>query len=302
MAKSSFVRRVLRWGVTVFFVLLIADFLLLPLGLAAYAAWPAGAEVGALPNGFSTVELNAADGVRLVGWYAPSQNGAAIILVPGSGDSRASLRSHAEMLAENGFGVLALDPRGTGESEGQTNRLGWAGSRDVGGAVDFLAAQPEVEAIGGWGLSMGGEVLLGALGDYPQLAAVVADGATARCYAEKYDLESAGNIFAKANTRIMNLFVGLFTGDDAPTPIMESIGANETSRLLLIAAGDVQDEIDYNAMFAEAAEGRAAGWVVPDVGHTKGWDAHRAEYTQRVLEFFRAVLQCKFGVTGYHCN
>jgi fermentation-respiration switch protein FrsA (DUF1100 family) len=137
---------------------------------------------------------------------------------------------------------------------------------------------------------MGGEVLLGAIGDYPQIRAAIADGATARCYAEIYDLESAGNVFAKANTRIMNFFVALFTGDDAPTPIMNSIQANDTSRLLLIAAGNVQDEIDYNTMFAEAAAGRAEVWVVPDVGHTEGWDTHRAEYTQRILDFFEFAL------------
>lgn len=54
--------------------------------------------------------------------------------------------------------------------------------QDLGAAVDFLAAQPAMEAgrIGALGFSMGGEEAIGAQGADDRTAAVVAEGATVR--------------------------------------------------------------------------------------------------------------------------
>jgi alpha-beta hydrolase superfamily lysophospholipase len=58
------------------------------------------------------------DGRRLSAWYVPSRNGAAVLLSHGSGGSRGRVASHVRMLARHGYGVLALDNPGNGESEG----------------------------------------------------------------------------------------------------------------------------------------------------------------------------------------
>jgi pimeloyl-ACP methyl ester carboxylesterase len=288
--RRSWRRRLFRWIIILVLVLLFADIFLLPLGVAIYASTSVGSDIDEPPQGFSAIQLPAADGTRLAGWYLPPQNGVAIILLPGAGGTRNGLASRAEMLAANGYGVLAIDHRGAGESEGQTNRFGWAGTSDVGGAVEHLETQPDVEVIGGWGISLGGEILLGAISDYPQIAAVISDGATSRSYEETYDLDRGNNPVMRLQTWLITGFVGLLTGDDPPTPIVDSIRANENTRLLLVAAGNVQDEIDYNNMFANTAGDRAEVWIVPDVGHTSGWGHHRDEYTQRVLDFFGASL------------
>jgi len=97
------------------------------------SSWPRVCDRGGLPYkesvgaptaGFTEIELAAEDGVTLKAWYAPATNGAAIILLHGAGGSREGVRDHATMLAENGYGVLALDMRGHGESGGTTNRFG----------------------------------------------------------------------------------------------------------------------------------------------------------------------------------
>jgi pimeloyl-ACP methyl ester carboxylesterase len=283
-------RRLVRWIIILVIVGLFANIFLLPLGVAIYASTSANADVGDPPAGFNAIRFPASDGTQLAAWYLPPQNGMAIIMLPGAGGNRTGLVSRAEMLAENGYGVLAIDPRGVGESEGQTNRFGWAGSSDVGGAVDYLMTQPDVQVIGGWGISLGGEILLGAIGEYPQIAAVISDGATSRSYEETYDLETSNNPVMRFQTWLVTQFVGLLTGDDPPTPMLDSIRANDTARLLLIAAENVPEEIDYNTMFADAAGDRAEVWVVADVGHTSGWGHHREEYTWRVLDFFGAIL------------
>lgn len=283
-------RRLLRWILLLLGLLLFADFVLLPLGIAIYAASPASADVGAPPDGFTELTLTTSDGVPLAAWYAPTTNGAAVILIHGSGGSREDIREHALTLAQNGFGVLAFDGRGAGESGGRSNRYGWNGTRDVGAAVGYLAAQPDVSAIGGWGISLGGEMLLGAAGAYPQLAAIVADGATERCAEEKFDLESARAPLVQFHVGLTYALVGLLTGDRPPTPMLASIRASDHVRLLLVAAQNVPDEISYAGLYATAAPGRTARWVAPDVGHTGAWNAYRSEYTARVLDFFNRHL------------
>jgi dipeptidyl aminopeptidase/acylaminoacyl peptidase len=123
-----------------------------------------------------SVTLTTSDGIALDAAYLPSQNGAAVIVFPGTGSGR------AEMLARHGYGVLLLDPRGQGDSEGDPNMLGWTGERDLRAAVDYLRARPDVEAerIGGLGLSVGGELMLQAAAHDDRLRAVVSEGAGIR--------------------------------------------------------------------------------------------------------------------------
>ena len=54
----------------------------------------------------------------------PSRNGAAVLVSHGSGGSRGRLPAHVRMLARHGYGVLALDNPGNGDSDGHSNGLG----------------------------------------------------------------------------------------------------------------------------------------------------------------------------------
>lgn len=294
--KRPLARRLLRWAVIIVVVLLVVDFVGLPLLTGVVAAWPADtwpedANVGEPPDGFAEVDLTTSDAIRLKSWYAAPQNGTAIILLAGAGGNREDVRAKAVMLAGQGYGVLAYDLRGSGESAGNTNRFGWNGTRDVGAALDFLAAQADVQAIGGWGISLGGEVLLGAASTYPQLGAIISDGATARSHAEHTALEENQGTLPKFHSWMTYTFVGLLTSDDPPEPpLRDSIRDAETTQFLLIAAGKDDDEIAFNELFLSTAGERGELWVVPDVGHTGGYDRYTDEYSQRVLAFFRDTL------------
>src|SRR5512133_3675642 len=85
---------------------------------------PASSVVGGPPqsnNGreYQPVTLfNEQDDIHLSGWYIPSENGAAVILLHGFGGNRLDMKSRADVLARHGFGVLMYDLRGHGESEG----------------------------------------------------------------------------------------------------------------------------------------------------------------------------------------
>lgn len=290
--KRPLYRRVLRWIVVIAAVLLTIDFIGLPMFTGIYAAWPHDENVGDPPEDFRELDLHAVeDGTRLAAWYRPPDNGAAIILLSGAGGNRDDVRAKAVMLAEHGYGVLALDLRGTGESAGGTNLFGWEGTQDVGAAVEFLAAQDAVQHIGAWGISLGGEVLLGAAGDYPQMTAIIADGATVRSHEEKTAIDANDDGLPWVHSWLTYAFVGLFTGDDPPTPILDSLRATDQTQFLLIAAGKVDNEITFNRLYQDTlGEDRAGLWIVPDVGHTGGYDRYTDEYSARVLAFFEAAL------------
>ena len=86
------------------------------------------------------VAIATADGRELSGWYVPSRNGAAVLLSHGSGGSRERVVAHLRMLARHGYGVLALDNPGNGESEGHSNGFGYNAQPAVDAALAWLAA------------------------------------------------------------------------------------------------------------------------------------------------------------------
>jgi fermentation-respiration switch protein FrsA (DUF1100 family) len=166
-------------------VLVIAQWLIMPainVGVITNAPRPAVASAATLGYpGARDVSFQASDGVRLAGWYVPGRNGAAVILLHGSHGTRADTLPHLRMLDAAGYAVLAFDARGHGQSQGETNALGWYGARDIAGAVSFLKRQPGVDArrIAALGLSMGAEAAFRAAATGVPLSAIVADGAGA---------------------------------------------------------------------------------------------------------------------------
>ena len=129
---------------------------------------------------YEEVRFPTTDGVNLAGWYIPSRNGAAVIAIHGGDGNRTHMVCHMEVLAREGFGVLAFDLRAHGESGGEFFMAANA-SLDVQAAVSYLQSREEVEPqrIGGVGLSLGGMVLIQGAAATPAIRAVIADGADA---------------------------------------------------------------------------------------------------------------------------
>jgi pimeloyl-ACP methyl ester carboxylesterase len=284
-------KRALRWFVILVVVLILGLYIVLPVAAGVYAVFPHKAPVGAPPQGFTAITLTTDDNIDLKAWYAPPTNGAAIILAHGAGNSRESVRDTAALLARHGYGVLALDLRGHGESSGTTNRLGWQGTHDIGAAVAYLQTREEVKTIGGLGFSMGGEVLLGAASTYPAIRAIVADGATRRSLDELRALPAERSLVRNFTARVMFAAVQVLSGDKPPDPpLLESMIAAESTRFLLIAGGGEPLEVEFNEKFAETLGARADLWIAPDAAHTGAFKRYPTEYEQRVITFFDARL------------
>jgi hypothetical protein len=236
------------------------------------------------------VTLTTSDGLRLKGWYVPSRNGAAVIAFPG----RKGPQPHARMLIRHGYGVLLLDRRGEGESEGEPSTRGWGGARDLQAAVAYLQRRPDVRdgRIGGLGLSVGGELMIEAAASTPALKAVVSEGAGIRSLREMLDIPSADKwllvpfmaIETAATTVLYN---------HTPPPNLGDLAAKVAPRpLLLISAEHGQGgEIELNPVFHRRAGASSTHWEIPGSGHIGGIRAAPEEYERRVVGFLDAALR-----------
>ena len=248
--------------------------------------------IPATPSGYQAIEFAADDGLRLSGWYAPSENGAAVVVVHGGGGDRTGPLDHARLLRRHGYGVLLYDSRGRGESEGTPNAWGWSWEQDVAGALRFLRARHDVDdaRIGGLGLSTGADVLIHGAPEHRELRAVVSDGATAASFADQtatFGIDESAPYFWTL------LMAGrVFSGYSPGPPLEESVARISPTPLLLIAAGGFPTEIEFNRHYAKAAKEPFEYWELPDAGHTAAVRDHAAEYEKRVVGFFdRALLQ-----------
>jgi pimeloyl-ACP methyl ester carboxylesterase len=242
---------------------------------------------------YEEVAFETEDGLTLRGWYVPSENGAAVALMHGSGGSRMSVANHARMLIRNGYGVLLFDVRGHGESDGTTIAVGWSATPDPAAAARFLASQPDVDParIGLLGSSMGAEIAVTAAAEYDGFAAIVADGASGRTYGDFRDAEySKGTVvmYALAGVPLEWLVAGL--SQTASPPPMTELAPRIDEPMLYIASGTATEEETLVTKLWERTRGDAELWVVEGAGHTEGLKKFPEEYEERVVAFFDRYL------------
>lgn len=271
-----------------------------PVSFAVLATTPAPTPLGsATPAShglsYTSVRFATSDGTRLSAWYVRSANGAAVVLLHGSGSNRTATLRQAAVLARHGFGVLMLDARGHGDSHGHGMDFGWYGESDAAAAVTWLTTQPDVrpDRIGVLGLSMGAEEAIGAAGADPRIRAVVAEGATARIAADKAHWLPGGPLgfLQRGLDRATYGLARLLTDAPVPRTLREAATRAAPRPMLLIAAGDVPDEGRAARAIRDGARGNVQVWVVPGAGHIEGLSTRPAEWEQRVVDFLSAALR-----------
>lgn len=91
-----------------------------------------------------TIALRASDGTALsAAWHAPAHPAPAVLLVHMLTRTHAEWDLTAEALNVSGFGVLAIDLRGHGASEGSSGALAPM-QQDVQAGLDWLKTRPDV--------------------------------------------------------------------------------------------------------------------------------------------------------------
>lgn len=265
----------------------------MPVGIATWATHPAHADLtAARPDNAVDVSIPIAGGDVLAAWYLPSRNGAAVVLSHGGGSTRDATVGHAHVLASAGYGVLMIDARGHGESSGSAMDLGWWGEEDISAALDVLAAMPDVDPkrLGLVGLSMGAEESIGDAGVDPRVAAVIAEGATARTAQDK-DGWLPGGLPGFVQRRMdteRDVILGWLSDAPKPATLRAAAQASEAD-FLLITASTVPGEAEAAAWIAEGND-RVVVWTIPGAGHTRGLTAMPDEWSRRVIEFLGDAL------------
>jgi uncharacterized protein len=229
------------------------------------------------------------DGRKLSAWYVPSRNGAAVLLSHGSGGSRGRIPAHVRMLARHGYGVLALDNPGNGESEGHSNGLGDNVQPAIAAGLDYLARRPDVnpDRVAGFGVSLGGEVLLDAAAHDRRLAAVVSDGATRPVDAGKANPKGA---LERAAEWVIGQSVRTISGMKPSPSLVGIMPAIAPRPVLLVAGGGFPDEIPASRVYRDAGGSSVELWELPDTGHTAGLRKHPAAYERRTVGFLDRAL------------
>jgi len=283
-----------------------------PLGwAAAVAAWAAFAWLLAVPAGYAVylthlpgraavhdadlgapkerVALSGADGSPVRAWYVPSRNGAAVIALHGTGGNRLGVARHARLLVRHGYGVLALDLRGHGESGGRSTSLPWRLDRDLDAAVAFLAARPDVapRRIGALGVSLGGEVALQAAARRADLRAIVAEGLMGSGPADSAAAGAGAPVVAQM--AVLDTLNRVLSGSAPPASDAELIGRVAPRPVLLISAGRAA-EASANRAFARRGGSATEHWNLPAAAHGAALRTDPAGYERRVIGFLDRTL------------
>jgi fermentation-respiration switch protein FrsA (DUF1100 family) len=285
---GSVVRRYLRRALLTVAFLLVAYLVVYPVSESYVVTHAARAYVPTPELGapYEDVAFTTSDGLRLEGWYVPTKNGATVIVIPG----RKGPQKPARMLVRHGYGVLLFDRRGEGESEGDPNGFGWAGTRDVQAAVSFLKNRPEVDdnRIGALGLSVGGEVLLQAAAEMEDLRAVVSEGAGIRSVREAVELPGLDSWITTGVIGLITTATAIFTSD-LPPPSLKDLSTEIAVPVYFIHATPGQGGENLTPTYYEAASQPKELWAA-EGGHTGAMDAEPREYERRIVGFFDDAL------------
>ncbi|MCP3060435.1 alpha/beta fold hydrolase [Myxococcus sp. K38C18041901] len=237
------------------------------------------------------VAFTNADGLTLRGWYVPSRNRAAVVLVHGFADNRAQLLFEARALARAGYGVLLFDLRAHGESGGDRVTWGDRERRDVTAALDFVSSRPDVDParLGLFGFSMGGTTALLVAEHDARVKAVAAAGAYPALEADVYSGYGKWGALSAEPVLWTLRRAGVDVAAVRPIDGMCQL----KGRPLLLVNGDVDPDAPAKlqaSLFRAACEPKTL-WVVEGAGHGEYARVAPEEYARRLREHFdRALL------------
>ncbi|MBP8302676.1 MAG: alpha/beta hydrolase [Phycisphaerae bacterium] len=244
---------------------------------------------------YEDVIVTTTGGLRLVGWYIPSQNGAVIIAQHGYKSNRAEMLNEAEMLHRHGYGVLISSVRAHDYSDGEQISFGCHEVQDLEAWYRYVLTRRDIDPgrIGILGNSMGGSIVIQYAAQNANIKAVVANSA----------FSSLKDTVATSVT----YFTGLRPFPFAPLIIFwaeREVGfkASEIDAkkwiprisprpvFLMQGGADVVISTDSGNLLYAAAGDPKELWTEPELGHTRFDTSLPQEYEQRVVGFFDKYL------------
>lgn len=274
-----------------------------PDNFALHPAWPEEFDVTPYyMSPYETVQFPSRDpDIQVAGWWIPKDPSApAVILVHGLGGCKGAIEvlTPAGMLWRNGFNVLLIDVRDTGDSTFEDGRsaIGNEEYRDVLGAWDWLVQEKGFDPakVGLLANSMGGATALYAFSEEPRVPALFLQSTFGNLQQViGRELERGGYPAFLAPGAIL---VGRVIGGDnlvAHNPLDAVAKAGSRPVYLVHSRTDTRIDIDQAEQLAAAA--KAAGvnvttWFPENGEHVQMPSVYPQEFEQRAVDFFRKSL------------
>ena len=244
---------------------------------------------------FDDVTVRTSDGLWLAGWYIPSSNRAAVLLLHGYKADRGEMLNEAAMLHKHGYGVLVGALRTHDRSDGTLITFGVQEMKDLDAWMSWLAGRPDVdpERIGAIGNSMGGSLVIQYAADHPSIKAVVANSA----FSSLTDtIETSIRFFtglppfpfAPMITFWAEREAGFRIGDVDFKPAIAKLSPRPV--FLMQGGQDVVISPESGRRLFDAAREPKELWFDREIRHTKFDTAYPEEYEKRVVAFFDRAL------------
>jgi len=248
----------------------------------------------------SDFEAIAPDGAKLRGWKvrAENPNGDWVMILHGVGDNRASQTGYAQFLLARGYGVVMMDARAQGESEGAMATYGWIERNDTRPINDELFARETVRHLFYSGESMGAAIALQSAAVDSRIAGVVAEDPFANLREVTYDYAGlqfspllGKTLFRPAATMALSQAEkeGGFSGEDVSPE--EAVAKRPFPILLICGTEDHKIPCRHARTIYRRATGPKELWIVEGAGHTAAFGVAHDEFEKRVLEFFESVAK-----------
>ena len=271
--------------------------------------------------------VRASDGVMLRGWKvtAPQPNGSWVLLFHGVADNRIGVIGQSEFLLRAGYGVVMMDARAHGASEGPMATYGWLERNDTRAIIDALVSDPSVYRakpltlapsssvnssasfasstsaasafhLFALGESMGAGIALQSAAADQRIEAVVAEASFANLREATYDYAGlrkypwlGKTFFAPFSWTLLyrgESLAGFHADEVSPE---KSVAARAFPVLLICDEKDVALPCRHTERIFAAARGLKQLWVVPGAYHTAALGFQPVEFRRRVLSFFAAA-------------
>ena len=235
------------------------------------------------------------DGLKLVGWFVPSQNGAVIIMQHGYKSTRKELLNEAEMMYRHGYGVLLTTIRGHDHSEGEMITFGMNEVNDMEAWYQYLLTRDDIDPdkIGILGNSFGGMLAIQYAAQNENIKAVVAHSAFSSLNdtvetSVTYFTDLPAFPFAPLIVFWAERESGFTTEDIDATQWIAQISPRPV--FLMQGGADVVISPESGQRLYDAAREPKELWFDPELGHVD-FDTERAdEFEKRVVGFFDRYL------------
>lgn len=244
---------------------------------------------------YEEIETRSEDGLRLVGWYVPTENGAAVIAQHGYKSNRDELLEEAEMLHRHGFGVLITTVRAHDQSEGEQITFGYHEMKDLTAWYQFLLGRPEVDPnrIGIIGNSMGGSLVIQYAALNPEIRAVVAHSPfSSMDDTVATSVEALTGLPAFPFAPLIVFWAEQMTGiDSADIDAKRWIGTISPRPVFILMGGqDKSVSVTSGELLYKAAGEPKEFWFEADLGHVAFDTELPEEFERRVIGFFEKYL------------